>query len=132
MKEPTTSDTTPKKKILVVDDLVEIRTMTAAMLERIGYEVTTASNGREGLQIAVESEPDLIISDISMPELDGIKMGQALRRGNLDVPILYVSSSLRIPTYMADVQTITPHYLHKPALARQLTEKVAEILAQAA
>ncbi len=59
------------KKILVIEDNREIRENTAEILELSHYNVVTASNGREGVEVALEQKPDLILCDIMMPELDG-------------------------------------------------------------
>ncbi|MGI8893414.1 MAG: response regulator transcription factor, partial [Bacteroidia bacterium] len=60
-----------KKKILLIEDNPDMRENTAEILELSGFEVTTASNGKEGVEKAKESTHDLIICDIMMPVLDG-------------------------------------------------------------
>ncbi|RYG00028.1 MAG: response regulator, partial [Chitinophagaceae bacterium] len=59
------------KKILVIDDNTEIRENIAEILSLSNYLVSTASNGKEGVAIALKEIPDLIVCDIMMPELDG-------------------------------------------------------------
>jgi len=59
------------KKILVIEDNPEVRENIAEILELSNYEVHTAENGKEGVETALQTTPDLIICDIMMPELDG-------------------------------------------------------------
>ena len=63
-----------KYRILVVDDEESIREFFEIMLKREGYEVLTASNGREGLEALKASPVDLVISDIQMPEMSGLDL----------------------------------------------------------
>jgi DNA-binding response OmpR family regulator len=66
-------------KILVIEDSRLLRTTTERMLTRAGYEVMTASDGEEGLRLAVESKPDLVILDMMLPKLSGQEVLQRLR-----------------------------------------------------
>jgi CheY-like chemotaxis protein len=59
------------KKIPVIEDNRDLRENTAEILELADYEVFTAENGREGLEVAISVQPDLVVCDIMMPELDG-------------------------------------------------------------
>ncbi len=66
--------------ILVVDDSAIQRKIYAAALKTEGYDVILAENGREGVEMALEYRPDLILMDISMPEMDGLAAVRELRR----------------------------------------------------
>ena len=57
--------------VLVVDDDTDVRTLVAELLTRAGYTVSEAPNGREALKLLFDERPDLVLLDISMPELDG-------------------------------------------------------------
>ncbi len=79
--------------ILVVDDDAFVREMLATILEANGYRVITATNGREALETCrAASEIDLIVSDVNMPEMDGIMLIKTLREQQLDLPIIMVTS----------------------------------------
>jgi two-component system chemotaxis response regulator CheY len=65
--------------ILAVDDSPSMRRMVAATLEDAGYEVTTASNGRTAVDVARNGRFDFVVTDINMPEMDGIALVRALR-----------------------------------------------------
>lgn len=79
-------------KILVVDDDIFVREMLSSILEGNGYTIITAENGREALEKAVvDASIDLIVSDVNMPEMDGIQLIKEIRRQGLDVPIIMVT-----------------------------------------
>jgi len=75
---------TPKASIiLVVDDYSENRTLLSAWLRAKGYQVVEAKNGREGVVQANRSNPDLILMDLAMPELDGVEATRQIRQRNI-------------------------------------------------
>jgi two-component system KDP operon response regulator KdpE len=80
-----------KKKILVIDDEAD---MCASFQERLtieGYQVWTASNGRKGLKLYHDHSFDLVITDVLMPELDGLEVVRTLRRFSTTLPIIVMS-----------------------------------------
>ncbi|MFY9553907.1 MAG: response regulator [Blastocatellia bacterium] len=81
-------------KLLVVEDTAETRTLMKTILELAGFKVVLAADGREGLELALAESPDLIITDIAMPHLNGIEMIQRLRAmpNFKNKPILAVTS----------------------------------------
>ncbi len=82
-------------KILVVDDSRAMRRIVARTIGQAGYEgneIIEAENGSQGLKIAREQNPDLILSDWHMPEMTGIEFLQALNTANLDIPFGFVTS----------------------------------------
>ena len=84
-----------QKKILVIDDDVQFRTMLVEMLERKQYTVFEASDGEEGLQIWLSQNPELVITDIIMPNKEGIETILELKRKNKDVKIIAISGGGR-------------------------------------
>src|SRR5215469_2708798 len=82
------------KKILVVDDSADTREMMAKLLELEQFAVVTAADGRIGLNVAELEQPDLIITDINMPNLNGLEMIAILRKRNRNghVPILAITA----------------------------------------
>lgn len=81
-------------KILVAEDNEDSRLMLRAFLETLDYEVIEAKNGEEAVRLAQQEEPDLILMDLNMPELDGITAATVIRHlaGMSDVPILATSA----------------------------------------
>ncbi len=81
-------------RILVIDDQEPIRALLRIALEGDGHEVLEASNGRLGLELYREKSADLIITDIVMPEMDGLKMMLDLTRTFLNVKVIAMSGRL--------------------------------------
>jgi len=81
------------KKILVVDDEVDLLETTAAILAGGGHEVIKATNGKDAVRIARESKPDLILLDIKMPGLTGVQTTDILHSSEAtrSIPIIYLS-----------------------------------------
>lgn len=85
-----------KKRILVIDDDVQFRAMIVEMLERKDYTVYAAGDGEEGLHIWQELKPDLVITDIIMPNREGIETIIELKRKDKEVKIIAISGGGRI------------------------------------
>ncbi|MBF0253999.1 MAG: response regulator [Candidatus Omnitrophica bacterium] len=116
-----------KKRILVVDDEQDIVSMLRMRLEAAGYEVSTASDGEEGLARATEAPPDLMILDILMPKMDGIAMSDALKKNprTRNIPVLFLTALKR----QSDGGASGPNLIFsKPFSGGELTEKISEIL----
>src|SRR2546421_7168644 len=81
-------------KILVVDDTFDRLEMMNVLLQSAGYHVLTASDGREAFEVAQRKHPNLVISDVSMPHIDGIELSRMLRAdAQLSlIPVLLVSA----------------------------------------
>ncbi|MBW4572710.1 MAG: response regulator [Tolypothrix carrinoi HA7290-LM1] len=85
-----------QRKILVVDDKWENRSVIVNLLEPIGFNIIEAKNGQEGLDKAVEFQPNLIISDLVMPVMDGFQMIQHLRRSPHLKEVVIIASSASV------------------------------------
>lgn len=81
------------KKILVVDDEVAILKFVSRVLKKKGFEVSLAKDGREGLKLADSIKPDLIITDIAMPDMDGIEFILTLVSKNKKAPVIAMSGN---------------------------------------
>ena len=113
--------------ILVVEDQAALRTLARMWLEFEGYEVVLASDGVEGLQRFVESKPDLIVTDMDMPYMNGIELSRAVRATS-DVPILLRSSN-PIPTELTlDSRPIIDGYVFKSGDSKDLVGPITELL----
>ena len=82
------------KKILVVDDNLDTRQLLHLYLTSEGFNVVTAADGREGLYMASAERPDLVITDLNMPEIDGIEMIKKIRALSefKDLPIIALTA----------------------------------------
>lgn len=79
------------KKILVIDDETPVRKMLTKLLEKNKYEVITAVDGKKGISLFNEHNPDLIITDLIMPEKEGLETIRELNKINPDVNIVAIS-----------------------------------------
>jgi len=79
--------------ILIIDDEVLVRVLLRSALEEVGYEVTEAANGREGLELYRQRPMDLVITDIVMPELNGLDMLLELPREFLHAKVIAISGA---------------------------------------
>ncbi|MBT3353990.1 MAG: response regulator [Candidatus Scalindua sp.] len=82
-------------KILVIDDAKFTRTMLKKMLVEFGHETIEAENGREGLEKITSEEPDLVLTDILMPEMEGTELLALLRETNMDVKVIVISANIQ-------------------------------------
>ncbi len=112
-------------RILLVDDEPALLRATTRHLVLARYEVTTAANGREALEKLRQGTFDAIVSDISMPELDGIQLLRAVRADDADVPVILVTGAPDIATAMQAVALGALQYVTKPFDIKDLTEILA-------
>jgi CheY-like chemotaxis protein len=83
--------------VLVIDDDEEQRTLIKAMLARVGHRVEEASNGADGLRQFGRQAPDVVLTDINMPGIDGHEVISALKLANAGVPIIAISGGSADP-----------------------------------
>ena len=116
------------RKILVVDDDPDIVAVTEARLKLSGYDVHTAVNGLEGLEIARQLKPDLVILDIIMPEMDGFTLYNELKKdeeiAHIPIVILTALARLEDPFRAMGVE----EFIAKPISPHDLVIKVENIL----
>jgi CheY-like chemotaxis protein len=128
-----------KAKILIIDDEDDYRASTRALLEGEGYDVVEAATGAEGLQVARDQRPDLIVLDVMMEyQAAGYSINQALKaseeyRDLRDTPIIMVSSVEADPTtlfgWIGDTSPITPDmYMTKPLDLAEFLRRIRSLL----
>jgi len=83
-------------KILVIDDDVVVRTAMVQFLEDLGYDVVSAEDGQRGMRLFRSEKPDLVITDIIMPEKEGIQTIAEIRRERPDAKVIAVSGGGRV------------------------------------
>jgi DNA-binding response OmpR family regulator len=91
----------PKKKLLVVDDEELIRKMVMLWFEREGFSVTEADNGTDGLRLALEQKPDVVLLDIMMPGLHGFEVCKKIRENPEMAKTIIIMTSAR--SYKPDI-----------------------------
>ena len=119
-----------KRKILVVDDHWENRAVIINMLEPLGFELLEATNGQEGLEKAVECNPDLILADLVMPVMDGYQMTQRLRQVPefQNTTIIAISASVFEAYQQKSQESGCQDFLPKPVQAEELLNKIKSYL----
>lgn len=117
--------------ILVVEDNKELRTFLKNSLSG-QYTVITASNGKEGLQHAFDDLPDLIISDVMMPVMDGLEMVKNIKDNNsiCHIPIIILSSKASLDDRIAGLEQGIDDYITKPFSATYLKTRIETLLRQ--
>src|SRR6187402_1799774 len=101
-------------RVLVVDDDSSVRLLTARLLEQEGYQVMTAESGKEGLDLALREEPDLLVTVICMPPPNGIDLCQTLRGQGRRFPIIFVSALESEADQVSGLMAGGDYYLTKP------------------
>ncbi len=81
-----------KKKVLVVDDELSFREPIADILEVSGYSVVSATSGIEALEIMKDDLPDLVLTDVKMPEMDGFTLLEKIKEDHPSIPVLLMSA----------------------------------------
>lgn len=117
------------KNILVVDDEKEVRDILADIFQFEGYEVRTASNGIEAFRVMNEFTPDLIISDIIMPECDGLALFREVARQYLPpIPMIFISGY--VGTVVIDELKNKENFVaifSKPLEIEEILKKIEEL-----
>ena len=121
-------------RIVVVDDDARLREIVRRVLERAGHQVKEASNGTEGTQLVREDPPDLLITDIVMPDKEGIATIVELRRDYPDLKIIAASGGGRfgVGPYLDSAKMFGANRtLTKPFGIDEIRQTVEELLAEA-
>ncbi len=119
-----------KQKILLVDDEKDILELIGFNLEKEGYEVYTALNGRKALEVARQTSPDLILLDVMMPEMDGMETCRELREDPQFKNVLIAFLTARNEDYsqIAGFDAGADDYISKPIKPRLLISRVKALL----
>lgn len=118
------------EKILLVDDENDILEFVSYNLSKEGFQVLTCNNGKEAIQLAKKENPDLIILDVMMPEMDGIETCQELRSIDKlkDTLIIFLSARGEDYSQVAGFDAGADDYVSKPIKPRLLVSRVKAIL----
>ncbi|WP_018753090.1 response regulator transcription factor [Paenibacillus sanguinis] len=114
--------------ILVIDDDEKITSMLRRGLAFEGYDVFTARNGAEGLSMILSEDPDLIILDVMMPQVDGFEVCRRLREGGSTVPVLMLTAKDEVENRVKGLDTGADDYLVKPFALEELLARVRALL----
>lgn len=117
------------KKILACDDEKHIVRLVQVNLERAGYQVVTANDGKEALQKVADENPDLVVLDVMMPYMDGFEVLQNLRRNpsTRDIPVIMLTAKAQDADVFKGWQSGVDCYLTKPFNPMELLSFVKRI-----
>ena len=119
-------------KILIVDDDPDIRLLLDFNLSKSGYEVLEAANGAEALDIIKEHEVNLVVTDLTMPVMDGYELIKNLREspGTSKIPVLMLTAREEERISRAGMANPFDDYLPKPFATADLREKIEKLLSK--
>lgn len=119
-----------REKVLIVDDEARIVELLRAYLERDGYQVLPAYNGREALDLARQERPGLVILDLMLPEVDGLEVCRAIRRES-NVPIIMLTARDEEADKLVGLELGADDYITKPFSPREVVARVRAVLRRA-
>lgn len=121
---------TTKNKILLVDDEADILEFLSYNLKKEGYNVFTANNGKEAVTVAKKENPDIIILDVMMPDMDGIETCREIRElpGLRDVMIAFLTARNEDYSQIAGFEVGADDYINKPIKPRVLISRIKALL----
>ena len=122
-----TATAPPKETILVVDDEASIRRILETRLSMIGYNVVTACDGTEALELFENCSPDLVVLDVMMPKLDGYGVCQELRKES-DVPIVMLTALGDVADRITGLELGADDYVVKPFSPKELEARIRCVL----
>ncbi len=120
------------EKILIIDDDVDTLKLVGLMLQKQGYQIIASANGEQGLTQAEAENPDLILLDVMMPEMDGYEVAKRLRANALtaNTPILMFTAKTQLDDKVTGFEAGADDYLTKPTHPTELSAHVKALLAR--
>ncbi|XVV08481.1 response regulator transcription factor [Actinoplanes sp. CA-131856] len=119
-------------RILVVDDDAAVRDSLARTLRFEGYQVDTAENGEQAVEVARAAAPDAMVLDVSMPVLDGLEACRRLRAEGLLLPVLMLTARDSVGDRVAGLDAGADDYLVKPFALQELLARIRALLRRSA
>jgi len=119
-------------RILVVDDDDQMRGLLQALLADEGYEIITASNGKDALKAMEEDKPNLVFLDIEMPEMDGLGVLDEMQQRSLHIPVIVITGHSTMDNAIQAIRSGAKEFITKPfdlnkirAFAKRYLNKVS-------
>ena len=120
-----------QRRLLLVDDEENLRSMLEAALRFNGFDVTCAASGRASLAMVAESQPDLIVLDVMLPDLDGFEVCRRLRLDGNQVPVLFLTARDSVSEKVQGLTLGGDDYLVKPFSLEELVARINAVLRRA-
>ena len=121
-------DTSADATLLVVEDEPSIRELLATSLRFAGFEVHTAAQGSTALQLAAEVEPDLLVLDVMLPDLDGFTITRRLRERDQHMPVLFLTARDSVDDKVKGLTVGGDDYVTKPFSLEEVVARIRAIL----
>jgi len=114
------------KKILVIEDNLDVRENLSEILELSGYRVSTAEDGKKGVELAISEKPDLIICDVMMPKLDGFGVLNILSKKSetASIPFIFLTAKAEKTDLRRGMNLGADDYITKPFYKDELLEVI--------
>lgn len=128
MAKNTSQNEQPKRRVLVVEDDDSARTALQLLLENSGYQVATAPDGVAAMEHVAENVPEVIVTDLQMPRMDGMQLLEKIRETHRDVPVIVVTSVNDVSAAVAAMRAGAEDYLTKPVDFDALSLVVERVL----
>jgi two-component system OmpR family response regulator len=117
-----------KTRVLIVDDEPNIRDLLATSLRFAGYEIQTAANGAQAVAAVTESEPDIILLDVMLPDMNGFSVTKKLRSSGIQAPILFLTARDDVEDKITGLTVGGDDYLTKPFSLDEVVARIQAIL----
>ena len=114
-----------KKLVLIVDDQIRVVRMTADILEEAGFDTTSATSGRQALELLVNKQPDIMLLDIVMPDMNGLEVLNQLRAFS-KIPV--IATSFDLSTRTRSLSNGATTFLAKPFKPEELVTNIENLL----
>jgi two-component system, OmpR family, response regulator len=115
-------------RLLVVEDDAKIAAFVAKGLKQAGFAVDCATDGEDGLQLALMGVYDVLVIDIMLPKVDGLSLIHQLRQKNIDAPVIILSARRSVDDRVKGLQTGSDDYLTKPFTFSELLARVQALI----
>ena len=114
-------------RVVIADDVEEVRESLRRVLEPNGYDAFLVPNGEFAIQIALKAQPDLIILDITMPGISGFETAQELRRHpeTADVPLMFITGDTDVQTLVQAFEVGAVDYITKPFTREEILASIS-------
>ncbi|GIH11537.1 DNA-binding response regulator [Rhizocola hellebori] len=120
-----------KTKVLVVDDEPNIRALLSATLRLVEFEVRAAATGAEALTAADEFQPDLVVLDVMLPDVDGFQVASRLREKGQSTPVLFLTARHSVEDRISGLTVGADDYVTKPFSLEEVVLRIRAILRRA-
>ncbi len=120
-----------RRRVLIIDDERELRTMLSSYLRAEGFEILEAVDGDQGLESVTKAEPDVVILDVGLPGIDGFEVLRRLRQRS-DVPVIMLTARTEEVDRVVGLTVGADDYVTKPFSPRELSARITAVLRRSA